>query len=487
MPGIRTLRVRALLPFALALGLAIAPAAAAHAADTCAAGASTPEAKTSQLMLDALVATNGVPGMGAAVWRDGEVVWTGCSGLRDIAAKRPVERDTVFRLASVSKLLAITAAAKLAEQGRLDLDAPVSGMLPWLRNDWSPISVRQLSAHISGMPHYQLGDRSAGERHYATGRDAVGIFAGRKLLSTPGTSYRYSSWGYTLIGAVIEARSGEHYLDYLAEEVVPGLAIQADTDGLGDNVSRLYKIGGGAPRPAPPNDFSYTWPGGGMAGTPEALVRFGGRLLQGRIVSPKTWQAMLQPTRYANGQPVRERDYGLGLGWRIGHDQDGAGIAHHAGTTDGARSALVLWPQQGLAASVLSNAQWVSVIDRTAMMLAAPHRPRPQGLVARRPCPLGATRYRGSLGERRFEGELGFRLVDGRCIGQLGAANSLGDYFDAAEAWPTRKLQLIALDSDGQLSRAALVAPTGLYDLRAKAGGGWSARFSDELTLELLL
>lgn len=486
MSGIRTLRARPLLRAWLALGLAQAPLHAAIAADTCSKGSSSPEAATSQLMLDALIASNGVPGMGAAVWRDGEVVWTGCSGLRDIAAKRPVERDTVFRLASVSKPLAITAAAKLAEQGRLDLDAPVSGMLPWLRNDWQPISVRQLSAHISGMPHYQLGDRSAGERHYATGRDAVGIFAGRKLLSTPGTSYRYSSWGYTLIGAVIEARSGQHYLDYLAEQITPGLTIQADTDGLGKNVSRLYKIGGGAPRPAPPNDFSYTWPGGGMAGTPEALVRFGGRLLQGRIVSPKTWQAMLQPTRYANGQPVRERDYGLGLGWRIDEDADGAGIAHHAGTTDGARSALVLWPQQALAASVLSNAQWVSAIDKTAMMLAAPHRPRPKGLVAR-PCPLGATRYRGRLGERRFEGEIAFRLVDGRCIGQLDAANSLGAYFDAAEAWPNRKLQLIALDHDGQLSRAALVAPTGLYDLRAQATGGWSARFNDELSLELML
>ncbi|ALN61922.1 beta-lactamase family protein [Lysobacter antibioticus] len=486
MSRTRTLRLAPRLRASLALSLAIAPWHTALAADSCAAASNSPEAKTSQLILDALIATNGVPGMGAAVWRDGEVVWTGCSGLRDIAAKLPVERDTVFRLASVSKPLAITAAAKLAEQGRLDLDAPVSGMLPWLRNDWQPISVRQLSAHISGMPHYQLGDRNAGQRHYATGRDAVGIFSERKLLSVPGTTYRYSSWGYTLIGAVIEARSGRHYLDYLAEQITPGLAIQADTDGLGKNVSRLYKIGDGAPRPAPPNDFSYTWPGGGMAGTPEALARFGGRLLQGRIVSPKTWQAMLQPTLYANGLPVRERDYGLGLGWRIGRDEDGAGIAHHAGTTDGARSALVLWPQQGLAASVLSNAQWVSAIDKTAMMLAAPHRPRPQGLVPR-PCPLAATRYRGSLGERRFDGELSFRLVDGRCIGQLSAANSLGSYFDAAEAWPDRKLQVIALDRDGQLTRAALVAPTGLYDLRAAAAGGWSARFSDELSLELRL
>ena len=458
----------------------------AHASDTCDGASADPAATASQLMLDALVATNGVPGMGAAVWRDGELVWTGCSGWADITAKAPVQRDTVFRFASVSKIMAATAAAKLYEEGRLDLDAPVTSVLPWLNNHWAPISVRQLAAHISGLPHYQAVDASVGRVHYATARDAAGIFSGRKLLTPPGTAYSYSSWGYTLIGAVIEAQSGEHFLDYVSRHIAPGLSIQADTDGHGARTSRLYEIGEGAPRSPAPRDFSYTWPGGGLAGTAESLARFGGRLLRGKIVSSRTFAAMLKPALFVDGEPVRERDYVLGLGLRTSTDADGAPIAHHAGVTDGARSALVLWPQQATAASVLSNALWVSSIEQTAVMLAAPFRPRPPGLRGVR-CPTAITRYRGTLGERYFEGTLAFRLEGGRCIGELSAMNSLGEYFAKASAWPDRTLRVVGLDADGGLSRAALVTPFGLYDLRARGDGGFSAMFNSSLKLDLTL
>lgn len=465
----------------------------AQAADTCPSRpvtAPTPDANataaaSAQALLDALVATNGVPGMGAAVWRNGAVVWTGCSGWRDVAAKVPVQRDTVFRFASVSKVIAATAAAKLHEDGKLDLDAPVAGLLPWLRNDWPTISVRQLAAHISGMPHYQSVDATRGRVHYATARDAVGIFAGRELLSAPGTSYAYSSWGYTLIGAVIEAQSGRHFLDYVITNIVPGLRIQADSDGHGAGVSRLYDIDSGTPRTPAPHDFSYTWPGGGLAGTPEALARFGGRLLRGEIVSPVTLTAMLEPMRLASGELVRERDYVLGLGWRTGTDVDGGRIVHHAGVTDGARSALMLWPEQDTVASVLSNALWVSSIEQTAMMLAAPFRPQPAGLRAVA-CPTNAVRYRGRMGARRFEGPVVFHLADGRCIGELGAVNALGEHFASARAWPQRTLRVVALAADSGLARAALVTPYGLYDLRALDAQRFSARLGDELSLELL-
>lgn len=442
--------------------------------------------QTSQRILDALVETNGVPGMGAAVWRDGKVVWTGCSGLRDVANASPVRRDTEFRFASVSKLLTATAAAKLAQEGRLDLDSPVAQLLPWLRNRWPAISVRQLAAHISGMPHYQAGDDDVGKRHYANGRAAVQLFSARALLSPPGTAYSYSSWGYTLIGAVVEQVSGQHFVEYIRDEITPGLAIRGDTDGKGATASRLYEIGVGAPRLAKPNDFSYTWPGGGMSGTPEALVQFAGRLMQGRIVASRTWQAMREPTRMANGKMVSEREYEVALGWRVGTDIDGAPIAHHAGVTDGARSALVVWPTQETAASVLSNALWVSSIESTAMMLAAPHREVPPGL-AHAACPVTATHYRGRIGELAFEGSLKFRRVDGRCVGALASNAALDKHFKSASAWPNRELSVIALESDGQLARAALVTPYGIYDLRATSHGHWSASLGGPVALHIEL
>ena len=456
----------------------------AMAADTCSTADADAASATSQRLLQALVDTNGVPGMGAAVWRDGRVAWTGCAGLRDVEARAPVQRDTVFRLASVSKVIATTAAATLIDDGRLDIDAPVGDTLPWLPPAWSRVTVRQLAAHISGAPHYAGNDlQTLGKVRYPTARDAVGYFSGRALLSPPGTAYRYSSWGYTLIGAMIEARSGEHFLDYVRHRVTGGLDIQADGDAPVTRAATLYDIGHGAARRVPRTDMSYTWPGGGLAATPEALVTFGGRLLEHRIVGAARWQAMQQATLLADGTPAHERDYEVGFGWRIGHDADGACIAHHAGTTTGARSVLLLWPDQDTAIGVLSNAMWVSAIESTAQLLAAPFRAPPAGLVAAA-CPAGA-RLTGTLKGERFELAATFRLEHGRCVGDVVAPAPLRNFFASAYAWPGHRLRIVALADDGTLSRAALATPYGLYDLRAVRDGEWTASLNATSTLTL--
>ena len=428
---------------------------------------------SAQAMLSALVRVNGVPGMGASLWQDDTIAWTGSAGRRDVAAGLPVDAQTVFRLASVSKVFTTTAAAKLAQEGELDLDAPVTDALPWLDNGWPSISVRQIAAHASGLPHYQAQDGDRGQQHYATGRDAVRLFASRPLLSSPGTVYAYSSWGYTLMGAVIEARARRPFLDYITQVIAPGLRIVGDDGGRGDHVSRLYAIDDGGARPLPPSDFSYTWGGGGLAGTPAAVAAFGGRLMRGDIVSPATWEAMRIPLVLADGTLAHERDSAVALGWRVGVDADGHAIAHHAGVTDGARSALVLWPGEGVAVSLLSNASWVSSIERSAMLLAAPFRPTPAGL---RPaqCPLQAQRYQGHVDAIEIAGRARFRMVDGRCVGELAPTGALGEAFADASAWPGRTLEVVSLAADGGLARAALVTPYGLYDLRAGLDG-WEA------------
>ena len=457
----------------------------ANAADTCQATATQhPAAATAQAFLDALRETNQVPGMAAAVWHKGKLAWTGCSGWRDLAAKRPVQRDSVFRLASVSKVIAATAVAKLAEQGKVDLDAPVKTMLPWLRNDWAPITLRQLAAHVSGLPHYALGDADVGLQHYADARAAVRIFADRALLSPPGQRYTYSSWGYTLIGAVIEAQTGKHVLDYLGD-IVPGLEIAADGSFPNARTSRLYALRkDGRAVSVPAQDFSYTWTGGGLAATPEALVRFGARVMDAQIISAKTWQAMRQPLPLTNSGFAGERDFQVGLGWRVGLDADGANIAHHAGATVGSRSSLVLWPAEGTAATVLSNAEWISSIDKTTMLLAAPFRTPPTQLHARS-CPIAARSYSGQLGTKAILGKLRFTLENGRCIGILEADSIIRQHFANASAWPEHRLRIVGFSTDGSLARAALATPFGLYELRATADGHLSAALTPEQILML--
>lgn len=455
--------------------LALFLAAAAFAVP--AAARPTPGA-VSQRLLDDLQEVSGVPGMGAAIWFDSGIGWTGSSGMRDLDRRLPVTPDTVFRLASVSKLLAATAAAKLHEQGKLDVDAPVATILPWLNNGWAPITARQLAAHTSGIDHYNDQDRATlSPLHYPTSRDAVGIFAQRPLLAPPGQAYRYSSWGYTLLGALIEQSSGMLFPDYVMREVTPGLAVMRDaTDGPNPNASVAYEFVDRRPVRARPIDFSYTWSGGGMAATPTALATFGGRFLAGRIVARETIEWMLRPASLNDGRPVEDDGYQVGFGWRLSPDEDGAATVHHAGVSPGVRSALVGWRGDGMAVALLSNALWTAAIDRSARMIAAPHRPRPAGLTARA-CPLRATRYAGTFNGSAVVGSAAFAVEDGLCVGTLQSSGALQAWLSGGAQKAAGALKLVGIDGAGGLARAGLVTPFGIYDLRARPNGAFTAAF----------
>jgi CubicO group peptidase (beta-lactamase class C family) len=432
-------------------------------------------AATAQYLLDTLRETNGVPGMAAAVWQDGRIIWDGASGERDGAAGLPVTRDTLFRLASVSKVFTVAAVAQLAEQGRIDLDAPVQSQLPWLGANWPAINPRQLAAHNSGLPHYQAIDADRGARPYATGREAVAIFAERDLLSPPGAAYSYSSWGYTLLGTMVEETDGRSFPDYVTANVAPGLAIGADATNSGNpHASRAYDFDQGRVIEAPRHDYSYTWGGGGLGGTASAVAAFGGRMIDGRVVRPETFDAMLVPMRLANGKAAGEDGYEVGFGWRIAADSDGAPFVHHNGVTLGARSTIGLWRGERTAVSLLSNAAWVSRMEPTAQMIAAPFRAVPAGLVSTL-CPIGARRYSGTFGDAAVEGVVRFRIERGLCVGIADQHPAMRAYFGTAMQRTDAALTIVGLDPSGGFARAGLVNPFGIADIRAQADGSFAA------------
>jgi serine beta-lactamase-like protein LACTB, mitochondrial len=441
--------------------------------------------QVSERILGALVETNGVPGMGAAVWRDGKVIWSGSAGYRDVEKKLPVDSDTVFRLASVSKLIGVAAAARLRQDDALDVDQPVASILPSLSAKWAPLTTRQLAAHIAGLPHYQDVDAKRGGVRYNSVNDAVSIFKDRDLLFLPGSKFSYSSWGYTLLSAVAERRAGMPFLDYVAKRITPGLVIVPDATGSGNTAaSKAYEFVDGQARPAAPHDFSYSWAGGGFGATPKSLAEFGGRMMRGKIVSSATFDWMLKPAMLNDGSVVMDGDNIVGFGWRTGKDADGDRIAHHAGVTTGARSALVMWPDRSVAVSLLSNALWVSSIEQSAMMIAAPFKPAPAELVASI-CPIRAARYDGQFGDSRVVGTTRFAIENGVCVGEIVLDKILGDFFNPFPQKDALKLHLVGIDATGGLSRAALVTPIGIYDFRAQSDGSHSALFGPKRALSL--
>jgi serine beta-lactamase-like protein LACTB len=314
-----------------------------------------------QSLLDSLRVAHSVPGAQAAVYADGRMVCSVVSGMADVAATRPVTERTLFRIGSVSKVLTAAVAASLAAEGLLDLDAPVHRYVPAFPDKrWEP-TTRQLATHTAGIRHYMLPESFfPNARRYASLDEALERFAADSLLFEPGTHYSYSTYGYVLLGAALEGATGMPYERIVREQILEPLeltyTVLEGPDTLPDR-SVDYEPFGGRPRVALYDDNSYKGPGGGWLSTAEELARFGAAHVgTGRI--PDSVRAIVfAPATLVSGQPVLYDEEGtrVGLGWRIGRDQEGRMIIHHGGATRGGRAILVAWPEQDVAVAITAN------------------------------------------------------------------------------------------------------------------------------------
>lgn len=464
---------------AMALLLAASGAAAAAEPDGT-AGHAQPEALAQALLL-ALHDTSGVPGLGAAVWQDGRLLWQGQAGWEDLAQRRPLGPQTRLRLASVSKLFTATAAALLHQEGRLDGEAPLPR--PWYPagHPGAAITPRQLAAHLAGLPHYEAGDLLRGREAHADSRSAARHWLRRRaLLAAPGERYHYSSWGYTLLGAAVEEASGMPLARFFETRLTQGLAIGPDrTDTDHATHSRPYepgataRLGGPAWVLAPAHDYSYSLGGAGLAATPGALAAWGGRVLQGGLLDHSTLAWMTTPSRLADGRTAHHGPDAVAFGWRLRDDVQGRATWFHNGNALGARSALVLWPgAPATAAALLSNASWVSAIDESARTLAAVFMPGPAGANAFAvACPADGERFAAQWGGQRFEGTVQHSPgMPGPCARRLLPDRPPAGFDNGGPPRAPVALQLLALPPGPGLVQAALATPIGLFQLQARGG-----------------
>src|SRR5215472_15713112 len=154
------------------------------------------------------------PGVSVAVVKDGAFVWATGYGLADLENYVPATDETMYRLGSVSKPITATAVMWLAEHGQLDLDAEVQKYCPaFPRKQW-PITIRELLGHYGVIRHYKANDPALASTHrYASMEESLQVFANDDLVAEPGKKFNYSTFGYTVLGCVIEGASGKKYID----------------------------------------------------------------------------------------------------------------------------------------------------------------------------------------------------------------------------------------------------------------------------------
>jgi len=295
-----------------------------------------------------------LPGLSVAVAVDSQIVFSSGFGLADIARERPVDRSSIFRIASVSKPITATAVMQLVEQGKIDLDAPVQRYCPWFPLKPWPVTVRRLLSHTSGIRHYRTAEESDNTHHYGSLRESLEIFDGDSLLFEPGTRFNYTSYGYSLLGCVIEGASGMSYEEYLQRYILRPTGMST-TYVYGESFDTLACVRGygrlpnGRLRYAQWFDLSDRIPGGGILSTAEDLVRFAVALESGRLLGEASLRAMWTPQKTIGGQILH-----YGFGWVVlGRDEDRQVL--HDGSQYGTRSLLMLLPERKIAVALLAN------------------------------------------------------------------------------------------------------------------------------------
>ncbi|XP_074772758.1 serine beta-lactamase-like protein LACTB, mitochondrial [Athene noctua] len=419
----------------------------------------------------------GIPGILVGVSVDGKEVWSEGLGYADVENRVVCKPETIMRIASISKCLTMMAVAKLWEEGKLDLDAPVQKYVPEFpekvyEGEKVAITTRLLVSHLSGIRHYEKDITKVKEekekanrafkltkpcqdieqkegkgiektdsvkprkeregevksRNSKPGRrdkefeqeeyylkekfesviESLKIFKNDPLFFKPGSQFLYSTYGFTLLSAVVERVSGQKFTDYMLKmfhDLDMLSTVLDDNEAMIYNRARCYVYNKkGRLVNAPYVDNSYKWAGGGFLSSVGDLLKFGnallysyqagqfkntnGKLLPGYLKAdtvammwtpvPKTEVSWDRDGKYAMAWAVVEKKQQCGCCRQQRH------YASHTGGAVGASSVLLILPEElgseaidtglvapprGVIVSIICNMQSVS-LNSTALKIA---------------------------------------------------------------------------------------------------------------------
>ncbi len=322
--------------------------------------------------LDQAIVASDFPAVSVALGKDGEVVWARAAGFKDLENKLPNTLETKFRIGSVSKAVTATTAAKLWEEGALDIDAPINNLVPYFPQKPFDITTRQLFTHTAGIRHYEFCfcfpfDEYSNTKHHDSVQSAVGRFSKSPLLFEPGTDFSYSSYGTVLASAAMEGASGMSFDALVASTLTTPLGMKNTMrEGLaGKGVAVPYAIKEGQYKKAFAVDSSNKTAAGGFVSTPGDLVLMTQAILTGNYIEPTTRETLFfTPQKLTSGE-VNEQNYAFG--WRS-HLSTGTFdenrkvmVSHHGGVAMGGTAFLIMYPEYDLSIAIVVNRQMKGV------------------------------------------------------------------------------------------------------------------------------
>ena len=330
----------------------------------------------------------------------GDILYAKGFGLADGPKGMPATPDTVYQWGSMAKMVTATAIMQLHEKGLVDLDGRVSNYLDYFPAEY-PITVRQLLNHSAGMPEanlahklWNLDGKPLLDPDLAA-REYVDEFT--SPIFEPGSASAYANPHLLLAGQIVAEVSGKPYIEYVKENILIPLGMEntdfsyssdamiekaaahavpaAQVEGIIAALNEVWELGDAADcfrkiddRYAWMNRINMMAAWGGLKGPPIEAIRFlqmhlnGGELDGVRILSPESVILMQEIQLSTKGDPLH-----FTLGWFVIDDPEHPYV-EHAGGGVGVRDLMRIYPNEGLAIVLMSNA---SGYDELAVVEAA--------------------------------------------------------------------------------------------------------------------
>ncbi len=319
------------------------------------------------LWIDEQMSYRQLPGLAIGVVYDQELVWSRGYGYSDVTTKEPVTPTTPFRIGSVTKVFTATAILQLRDAGKLRLDDPISRHLPEfsIENPFPeapPITLWNLLTHTAGLPREGAHPYWT-DHEFPTVDELLAAAATQTLIYPPGTKYKYSNLGVSLLGAILERLSGLSYGEYVTRNILEPLEMtDSSVDPAPEQITNLAKAymrrqPDGSRQTMDYYEVRGMAAMGSIVSTVEDMARFaalnirqGNSTEDGPVLSTATMREMHRPHWvYPSWSGA------MGLGFRIA-PRDGVDTVSHGGWIGDHRAHLLTVPEKKLAVVAMTNA-----------------------------------------------------------------------------------------------------------------------------------
>jgi len=315
------------------------------------------------------LAEQNLPGISVAVGIGQDVVWAEGFGWADVEKRLPVAPRTRFRIGHVSKTLTSAAVGVLLEQGRLNLDDEIQTVVTaFPRKQW-PVTLRELMGHTAGIRHYPGEYADVPKGHCDRASEGLQSFADSPLLFEPETKSSYSTYGWVLVSAAVEAAAGEPFFKFVQTTIstplgMTGTLPDSVTESIPDRATPYFSRFSGdnlfGVNEAPLADYSCFAGAGAFLSTPSDLVRFGMALSGGKLLRTATVRMLHTPQQLASGKETE-----FGLGWTVETLPLGGEPTQLASDASrslfGGSASFLVFPDRGIVVALTTNTSYAAL------------------------------------------------------------------------------------------------------------------------------